>query len=149
LGARRLAGLAAAALFATAGPAAAGGKLTVDGTAFVLTVDDGRVLRGADLIGAVLSVTLDGAPAELRLDAAFPDPRNPAVLLHRMTVWPQGAAEFSEFCNPDPEGKRLGFPVEHPDGSWELTCSSGAIGKCVRFGYMPWTTGPGGEPMAA
>ena len=34
------------------------------------------------------------------------------------------------------------------DGStFELVCTSGAQGKCARFGYAPWRQAPDGRPM--
>ena len=30
-----------------------------------------------------------------------------------------------------------------PPGEFELTCTAGVHGKCIRFGYLPWQ----GEPM--
>jgi hypothetical protein len=62
------------------------------------------------------------------------------------------------FCSPAPDGTRLGFPLAGrtaPDGRlvvsepgiFELVCTSGAQGKCVRFGYHPWQIAPNGGPM--
>jgi len=58
----------------------------------------------------------------------------------------------------DEEGTRLGFPLagrsdaagilSSTDGSiFELACTSGAQGKCARFGYAPWRQAPDGRPM--
>jgi hypothetical protein len=62
-----------------------------------------------------------------------------------------------ELCAPGPDGMRAGFPLA---GAWTaagghdpaapssffITCTSGAIGKCVRLGYRPWAAGPDGRP---
>ena len=56
----------------------------------------------------------------------------------------------------EPDGRRQGFPVAgrpRPDGMlepadpgiFELACTSGALGKCVRFGYRPWAFAQGSE----
>src|SRR5207244_436258 len=37
--------------------------------------------------------------------------------------------------------------VEAGPGVFELVCTSGAQGKCVRFGYHPWESAPDGRPM--
>src|SRR6478752_2253392 len=61
-------------------------------------------------------------------------------------------------CAPDADGRRLGFPLagrsdaagilSSSDGSiFELACTSGAQGKCARFGYAPWRQAPDGRPM--
>jgi len=59
-----------------------------------------------------------------------------------------GPGGWRELCTPAPDGTVAGFPVA---GSWTsdrrhlrgssgftVTCASGAVGKCVRFGYKPW-----------
>ena len=55
---------------------------------------------------------------------------------------------WGEFCSMAPDGTVAGFPLAGrwtPDGqhlrdatSFTITCTSGASGKCVRFGYKPW-----------
>src|SRR5215472_4640382 len=54
-----------------------------------------------------------------------------------------------------PDGRRQGFPlagrvrksdaqfVPAEPGTFELTCTGGAQGKCVRFGYLPWAAPEG------
>jgi hypothetical protein len=52
-------------------------------------------------------------------------------------------------CDPGPDGRRQGFPLAGralsggamepaEPGVFEIVCTSGARGKCVRFGYLPW-----------
>ena len=52
-------------------------------------------------------------------------------------------------CDPGPDGRQQGFPLAgrgHSDGTmepaepgtFEMVCTGGARGKCVRFGYLPW-----------
>jgi ADYC domain len=140
-------------------------SVTTDGTQFVVTIADGRVIRSPQLIGAVLTVSLVGKPVRLRIDAAAPDPGDPAhgvpaspeVWLHHFTVArPDGS--WGELCEPGPDGRRDAFPLAgqaRPDGTiapaapgdFVLTCTGGAEGKCVRFGYHPWRTLPDGRPM--
>src|SRR5262249_20734677 len=61
-------------------------------------------------------------------------------------------------CAPDHDGRQLGFPLagrrtatgmfeRGPPGAFDLVCTSGAIGKCVRLGYHPWETAPEGRSM--
>ena len=61
------------------------------------------------------------------------------------------SGEWARYCAPDFEGKSRAIPVK---GSWDergtympgseerttFACTSGAIGKCIRFGYKPWKT---------
>jgi hypothetical protein len=54
--------------------------------------------------------------------------------------------------------RQLGFPLAGaftPDGRYEarqglilLTCTGGAGGKCIRFGYKPWGFGPNNLSLA-
>lgn len=85
----------------------------------------------------------------MRIASAAPDPRDP-----RGEVWLfdlRDARTDAPLCTPDPDGKSLGFPLADGDdpARFTLTCTSGAIGKCVRFGYAPWRTTPDGRPMRA
>ena len=52
-------------------------------------------------------------------------------------------------CDAGPDGRRQGFPLAGrarsegamepaEPGVFEIVCTSGARGKCVRFGYLPW-----------
>lgn len=140
-------------------------SVTTDGTLFVVGSADGRVMRSPQLVGAVLTVSLGGKPARLRLDAVAPDPGDPThgvpasaeVWLHHFRI-AQPDGSWGELCEPGPDGRRDAFPLAgraRPDGTIEpaapgdfvLTCTGGAEGKCVRFGYHPWKTLPDGRPM--
>jgi hypothetical protein len=101
-----------------------------------LTTRDGRELRGAKLIGATLEV----GELSVRLDAVEPDPFSAdRVLLHHFTVLPR-RGQPSELCVPDLAGQRWGLAIQDDHGRVQLVCSSGAIGKCIRWGYPPWRT---------
>ena len=132
---------------------AQGLTLDIVGTQFRVTRDDGSVLTSRDLVGAVLNLS-DGR--KLRIDAVEADPedREGEVLLHTFSVHgPDG--RWSNPCEPDPDGRRQGFPLAGralpnghlaPEpGAFEIVCTSGAQGKCVRFGYKPWKPAAGGS----
>jgi hypothetical protein len=143
------------------GPAAIVG-VEVQGTAFQVRLADSRALGPRELAGAILEAADEaGRPLTVRVDAVTPDPRDPAgeVLLYRMMALGADGA-WRELCGPDPRGERWAFPLagrwtasgEHRPagpGVFNVTCSSGAVGKCVRFGYKPWATGPDGTPLWA
>jgi hypothetical protein len=128
----------------------------VDGTQLRVTLPGGRVLRSAELVGAVLVLR---SGARVRIDAVELDGAAHVgpVWLHTLAVQgPDGT--WTNVCLPAPDGRRVGFPVpgrataeglvvEAPPGVFELTCTGGAQAKCVRFGYRPWATGPDGRPM--
>ena len=120
-------------------PAAIGQPtLTADGTEFVLTTDAGRILRGADLVGATIRLQVDGRPFGITIESVQEDRKSVGrVLLHHFVVRRDGGLS-SDLCSPDAEGRSLGFPVPDGKGGFAITCTSGAIGKCVRFGYRPW-----------
>jgi hypothetical protein len=108
-------------------------SLTVRGTELVLTTGDGRTLRSAELIGATLTI---GA-VNVRLDAVDRDPGSrDEVLRHRFAVIESDGAR-AELCEADPDGDRWAIPVIDETGQVQLVCSSGAIVKCVRWGYPP------------
>lgn len=123
-------------------------SFTVDGAEFVARTDDGRVLRGKELAGAQLEAVFEEKPAVVRIAAVEPDPRDRSgrLLLHTLEVRrPDGSWENP--CSADPDGRRQGFPLGNSPAGLDFTCTSGAVGHCVRLGYWPWTKGPGGKPM--
>ena len=146
---------------AAAVPASAGEPpgITVVGTAFAVTDAAGRPLAQDDLVGAVIEAAdTDGHALTVRIDGWERDARDPTgeVVLYRLST-PDGAGGWQDLCSPDPDGRRLGFPLggiwtgtgehRHAEGAFGITCTGGAIGKCVRWGYRPWATGPDGGSM--
>jgi hypothetical protein len=130
--------------------AAAEARLAVDGTEFVLTQADGRILRGADLTGATIKVRSSGHVMDLTIQSVEDDPHakgGRVVLYHIVAIQADGKA--TDLCNADPAGHRLGFPVPDAKGGFELTCTSGVIAKCIRWGYRFWEERPGGPPLRA
>jgi hypothetical protein len=126
-------------------------------TQFKVTLTDGRVLRSAELVGAVLTIAAGSGTMRVRIDAVErdPDARRGGVWLHTLSV--QGAdGGWGNLCSAGPDGRREAFPLAGkaragdgmfeiaPPGTFELTCTSGAQGKCVRFGYLPWDGGAEG-----
>jgi hypothetical protein len=138
---------------------AAGSRIEVVGTAFHITTGDGRVVQGVDVAGAVMSLGVGGAVVRARIDSITPDPDDPSgeILLHDVRVIGDDGSE-RPLCNPTATGSTAGFPLAGrtdaagnllPAASWpfEFVCISAAQGKCVRFGYVPWRTGPDGQPL--
>ena len=157
--------IAAAALGLTLA-AAAGGSATepaptieVEGTAFVVRLPDGRRLGQEELVGVVLDVSDErGRLLTVRIDGFAHDPRDPGheIVLYRLKALDEGG-EWRELCEPDPAGERWAFPLAgtwtesgghlpHPE-AFNVTCTSGAIGKCVRAGYKPWTMAADGTSL--
>lgn len=120
----------------------------------------GRLLQGRELEGATLSLALPGITGnrQVHIQQVVTDPMDPAgeVLLYRMTALDPATGAAEELCDRDPQGEIWTFPVQ---GQWDaqgtrisqqgftLTCSSGAQGKCLRWGYQPWKTTAGGVSL--
>ena len=129
--------------------AAPGMQIEVQGTEFILTLQDGSQRRSADLAGAILTLP-DGQ--RLRIDAVEPEtlPQGGQIWLHALSV--HGADGWTPLCEPDGGGRSLGFPLPGTfteDGIYtpapgllSLSCTGGAQAKCIRAGYAPWKTGP-------
>jgi hypothetical protein len=131
-------------------------RIEAIGTAFRATLSDGSVRQGRDLAGAVLVFDIAGRRLRIRIAAITPDPidKTGSVLLHDF----RNAETDAPLCSPDPDGRQLGFPlagrsaadgrfVEAEPGTFELICTSGGQGKCVRLGYRPWDKARDGRPL--
>ncbi len=101
--------------------------------------------------GAVLrAFDESGTPLEFRIDGVETDPDDRAGELRLYTIAAHEAGgDWRPYCEPDAQGRSRAVALQ---GSWDLRgrylpssritfgCTSGAIGKCVRWGYRPWTT---------
>jgi ADYC domain len=143
-------------------PSGVPGVRSVDvvGTAFRITLDDGRVLTQDELVGVVLLVGNDGGVTRpLRVESVLRDPADPEgdIMLYALSTPDPRTGAWQNICEADADGRRMGFPLR---GSWtadgrylssekgfSITCTAGAQGKCVRFGYKPWRTLPNGRPL--
>jgi hypothetical protein len=152
--ARLLTVLLAASVCSAAGPEVTSGpSLEVIGTSFRVNMLDGRILNSVDLIGAVLDAADEtGRTITVRIDGVASDQAggNGDVWLHRFSVQDDKTRAWRELCTAGPDGTVAGFPLS---GRWAangqhsqdasrftITCTSGAAGKCVRFGYKPWSS---------
>ena len=131
-----------------------GTTLKAEGGTFVLRLGDGRVLRGGELTGAIVHVALEGGRvAPLRIASVTRDPEQPGVWRHEFET-DDGRGGWRNACPPNPAGETWGLPLSlppgHPgrDGEITVSCISGVVAKCVRWGYPPWSRGPGGEDLA-
>ncbi len=144
--------LGLAAMLAAAAPAAsvAQQRLTAEGTELVLITADGRALRSAELVGATLRIGIKGRDFDVTIKSVEDDPHavGGRVVLHHFVVRDRSGKPV-DLCAPDAAGRSRGFPVPDGRGGFELTCTSGAIGKCIRWGYRPWEEQTGGPPLRA
>ena len=130
-------------------------SVQAEGTEFVVLMADGRTLRSRDLVGATLVIAVGGKGVRVRIDGVErdPDARNGTVWLHTFSAQTSDGS-WQNLCGPGPDGRRQGFPLagrprsdgmmeDAPPGTFELVCTSGGQGKCVRFGYLPWRNADG------
>jgi hypothetical protein len=134
------------------------GRLSIEATEFRVATASGETFGSSDLIGAVLEAADEtGQRRTIRIDAVTADAARPQVKLHAFSVQDPASGRWSPLCQPDAKGRQAGFPirghwdrqgryVRDPD-TWFLTCTSGAQGKCLLFGYDPWSRGPGGQDL--
>jgi hypothetical protein len=132
-------------------------RIDLGGTVLQVHLASGRVIAGQDLEGATLALKLPGSsdPQRVLIEQVVKDPNDASgdLLLYRMSVLNVATGGRDQVCDADAQGEQWVFPVQ---GQWDsqgkrlsqagftLTCSSGAQGKCVRFGYKPWRTTPEG-----
>lgn len=130
---------------------AAVAPLDVVGTRVQARKADGSVASNEDLIGSVLVARGEGGIRNAyRIDAIEVDPKDPTgeTLLYAFSSKDPRTGVWASACKPDAAGFRRGFPLagvwtpggDHvrAAGRFEIACTSGALGKCVRMGYKPW-----------
>jgi hypothetical protein len=156
------AGWSAAGVATATAAGAAIRSVSVVGTEFRVTLADGRLLGQPELVGAVLSIG-DGVGGHraVRIDRVLKDAKDPTgeITLYEVSEQDRTTGAWANLCQPDPDGQRLAFPMAGvwakdgthlaaPDGRFSITCTGGAQGKCVRFGYKPWRTLADGQSLA-
>ncbi len=120
------------------------GQVRLEDTELVLRLGDGRVLRRDELVGVRLILGRGQQDLEVRIDGFEEDTsilRSPLPLYRMSARQPDGGA--TDLCHPDPSGRRAAFAFPDGKGGFNLTCTSGAEGKCVLFGYRPWESREG------
>jgi len=119
------------------------GRLEVDRGEFKLHLDDGRVLEREALAGARIVMRSGEETTHVLIDAVETDDRVPGgpVVLYQFLVEDPVERRFQNACMPDARGRQLGLPLQKETGV-DLTCTSGAEGKCILMGYRPWEDQP-------
>lgn len=117
----------------------AGGRLQANGPELVLSLDDGRILRGGDLIGVRFILAGPHGKIQVQIVGFIEDKTatGGSIPLYSLSMSvPDGSSD--NFCRPDARGRQAGFPLPDSVGGFNFTCTSGAEGKCVLMGYRPW-----------
>jgi hypothetical protein len=144
-------------LLADVAQAAAAAPLRVEGTEWVLEEVDGTQLRSRDLVGAELRLEVGTV---LRIDSVEQrgDTSGLRWWAHELSVQVPGRG-WQALCEPHSDGTRYAVVLpgrQQPDGSlaedpsaFAISCTSGALAKCLRIGYEPWQGAPGGGTLRA
>ncbi|MGO4525555.1 ADYC domain-containing protein [Microvirga sp. 2MCAF35] len=133
-------------LAALAVPAAAReGHFALDDLDLTLHLSDGTVLRGDALIGLTLVAGLQPNEFEIHIDDIVRGGRlaDRGITFYRMSVKNPATGVPQPLCDIDPDGERAAFAFPDGAGGFSITCTSGAEGKCILFGYLPWETRDG------
>jgi hypothetical protein len=108
------------------------------------------IIKGKDLKGAELTaVNEQGRKINFQIKDVELDPKDPAKETYLYTIFylDKADSKWKNLCSPDAENVAKAIPLS---GSWDETgayiesnlvtfsCTSGVLGKCVRFGYKPW-----------
>lgn len=131
-------------------------RVSVEGSSLRVEHAGGATLRGPQLAGKEIEIGQAGAPLRLRIDAVIADGGRPGLWLHEISAFGSDGS-WQNVCSPDADGKRLAVALAgytRADGSFvadpgklSIACTSGAQGKCLRFGYHYWAAGPKGESL--
>ncbi|WP_280152115.1 ADYC domain-containing protein [Piscinibacter sp. XHJ-5] len=132
-------------------------SLRVDQTEWVLLLSGTSPLRSADLVGAELR--LEGG-TQLRIDSVHVvrEESGRHWLAHELSVRLPDR-EWTPLCERHSDGTRYAVVLpgrETQSGSltddptaFALSCTSGALAKCLRLGYEPWRLSADGSSMRA
>jgi hypothetical protein len=120
----------------------------------------GRIVPGhGEVVGAVMrGEASDGSAVEVAICGEEPVASEPDMAWYRVQIWNAVSQEWENPCAssravPDPRALAVGGTWDrtgaHQDapGRITLACETGAIAKCVRWGYKPWEAAVGG-PLA-
>jgi hypothetical protein len=129
----------------------------LDGTHIRVRKPDGAYASDAELVGAVLVAREEGAAGSgatvkrlFRIDGVDVDRADPSgeIVLYTLSVKDPAKGTWGNACTADLQGVAKGFPIAgvwtatgahvRAPGRFEMTCTGGAYGKCVRWGYKPW-----------
>jgi len=134
----------------------------VDGEVKALQLQGGQLVAapaGKKVAGAVVQgIASDGKPVEVAICSAEPSAEDPEMVWYGIEAWNPVAQDWENPCvavsrtpNPrvlavrgvwDATGARQEVP-----GRFTFACESGAIAKCIHWGYKPWAS-RGGKSLS-
>ncbi|MBZ6077146.1 ADYC domain-containing protein [Microvirga puerhi] len=135
---RLLLGLVAWAAFWLQPTGLESAPLTSDDGELVLRLPDGHSLKGEALVG--LRLISGKENTELRIDglSTAPEAIWGSLPLYVVSVKDPKAPEAVLLCEADSMGRRAAIAMPDGIGGFSFTCTSGAEGKCILYGYRPW-----------
>jgi hypothetical protein len=120
-----------------------------------LRLEQGRLVASPESstgpVGTVLlGTSSEGKPVEVAFCGVEPTPEDPHMSWYRIEAWNPVAQEWENPCVasgsvPDPRVLAVGGVWDasgarkDAPGKLTLACETGAITKCIRWGYKPWT----------
>ncbi|WP_225410505.1 ADYC domain-containing protein [Stigmatella hybrida] len=99
----------------------------------------------------------DGSPVEVAVCGAEPSAQDSSLLSYRIEIWSQSKEAWENPCiatqrMPNPKAlavqslwDKRGASRDEP-GKFTFACETGAIAKCIHWGYKPWAT-KDGQPL--
>lgn len=130
-------------------------SLRAEGTEWVLRTPHGGQLRAADLVGAQLRFT---GGAVVHVDSARLEGNGAGRhwWAYELSVQ-MPSQDWQPLCKPHSDGTHYAIVLpgqEEANGSltedpeaFAISCTSGALAKCLRIGYEPWKGTPNGDSM--
>lgn len=130
-------------------------RALLDGTEFQgLRLERGRLtapppasrdLKGVFLTGA----DSDGQPVKVAICGASAAPEDPAMVWYQLEIWHEPSGSWRNPCiatlqNPSPRALAVRGVWDKTGASREVAgrftfaCETGAISKCITWGYKPW-----------
>jgi hypothetical protein len=120
---------------------------------------DGRALSPAEFVGAALLIRdSNGRASEIAVTRVETDSEDGTgeTWLYTLAALDASGESVHNLCQPDAAGRSVAVALKGrwdatgqvvQDGSISFHCTSGAIAKCVRWGYRPWQSFAG-KPLA-
>ncbi|WAS97320.1 ADYC domain-containing protein [Nannocystis punicea] len=112
-----------------------------------------QLFTGAQLVGAVIDLDIDGEPWKLRFDDIYKNPAAPTsdVWFYDISIQAPGDPGWESLCFDHLGQPTQAIPLAN---HWDLTtgarivdpgvvtfaCRDAVLAKCVEWGYRPWAT---------
>nr|WP_246389315.1 ADYC domain-containing protein [Microvirga mediterraneensis] len=121
------------------------GRFALEDLDLLLRLNDGTVLRGNAMIGLTFIMGTGSGEIQIRIDDIIREGQlaNRGITFYRMSVKDPVTGAAQSLCEADPDGEHAAFAFPDGAGGFSITCTSGAEGKCILFGYLPWETRDG------